>query len=82
MKSYRATSPSSFSLWVVDEADMLIVGGTSLQVQPAASFVSYFSGKHLVVINKESIDVLLDADTDLMVMNSLGNVFSEIDKWF
>lgn len=66
----------------IQEADMLIVGGTSLQVQPAASFVSYFSGKHLVVINKESIDVFLDAYTDLMVMNSLGNVFSEIDKWF
>lgn len=37
----------------ISNADTLIVAGTSLSVEPAASFLSYFSGKHLVVINRE-----------------------------
>lgn len=62
------------------DADCLIIGGTSLKVYPAASFISYFSGRHLIVINKEKLDVLLNKDTDLMIEDSLGNVFSEIEK--
>ena len=65
----------------ISEADMLIIGGTSLQVYPAFTYISYFSGKHLVVINKEKLGVMLNEDTDLMIIDSLGNVFSEIDKW-
>ncbi len=64
----------------ISEADMLIIGGTSLQVYPASTYISYFSGKHLVVINKEKLDVILNEDTDLMILDSLGNVFSKIDK--
>ncbi len=37
----------------ISQADTLIVAGTSLSVEPAASFLDYFSGKHLVVINRE-----------------------------
>lgn len=66
----------------IQKADMLIVGGTSLQVYPAANYISYFSGDHLVVINKEKIKVMLNEDTDLMIVDSLGNVFREIDNWF
>ena len=44
----------------IQKADMLIVGGTSLQVYPAANYVSYFSGEHLVVINREKIKVMLN----------------------
>lgn len=62
------------------DADCLIIGGTSLKVYPAASFISYFSGRHLIVINKEKLDVILNEDTDLMIQDSLGNVFSEIEK--
>lgn len=62
------------------DADCLIIGGTSLKVYPAASFISYFSGRHLIVINKEKLDVLLSEDTDLMIQDSLGNVFSKIEK--
>jgi len=62
------------------DADCLIIGGTSLKVYPAASFISYFSGKHLIVINKEKLDVSLNEDTDLMIQDSLGNVFSKIEK--
>lgn len=65
----------------IQKADMLIVGGTSLQVYPAANYVSYFSGEHLVVINREKIKVMLNEETDLMIVDSLGNIFREIDKW-
>ena len=40
------------SVKAISEADTLIIGGTSLIVYPAAGFIDYFSGKHLVVINK------------------------------
>ena len=40
------------SIRAISEADMLIIGGTSLVVYPAAGFIDYFHGKHLVVINK------------------------------
>ena len=65
----------------ISNADMLIIGGTSLKVYPAAHYISYFSGNHLVVINREKIQVLMNEDTDLAIVDSLGNVFSEIDKW-
>lgn len=65
----------------ISNVDMLIIGGTSLQVYPAANYISYFSGNHLVVINREKIQVLLNENTDMMIVDSLGNVFSEIDKW-
>ena len=65
----------------IRDAEMLIIGGTSLKVYPTANYISYFSGRHLVVINREKIQVLLYGDTDLMIIDSLGNVFSEIEKW-
>ena len=65
----------------IRDAEMLIIGGTSLKVYPAANYISYFSGRHLVIINREKIQVLMNEDTDLTIVDSLGNVFSEIDKW-
>ena len=65
----------------IRDAEMLIIGGTSLKVYPTANYISYFSGRHLVVINREKIQVVLYGDTDLMIIDSLGNVFSEIEKW-
>lgn len=67
------------SLIALNKADMLIVGGTSLTVFPAASYISYFKGKYLVVINKEYINVAL-GENDLMIYGELGYVFNEIDK--
>ncbi|MBQ3029914.1 MAG: NAD-dependent protein deacylase [Agathobacter sp.] len=64
----------------IANADMLIIGGTSLRVYPAASYVRYFRGKHLVVINREELDVRLDAENDLFICGSLGEVFGEIFK--
>ena len=42
------------SIRAIREADTLIIGGTSLVVYPAAGFIDYFRGKHLVVINKSA----------------------------
>lgn len=63
----------------IANADMLIIGGTSLRVYPAASYVHYFRGKHLVVINREELDVRLDPENDLFICGSLGEVFSKVE---
>lgn len=70
----------SGAIKAIQEADCLIVGGTSLQVYPAASYISYFKGNHLIVINKEEIKVSLSDKHDLKLMTSLGEVFSEIEN--
>ena len=59
---------------------MLIVGGTSLTVWPASSYISYFKGKHLVIINKEHVSVQLLGENDMFIYDGLGNVFNEVDK--
>lgn len=61
----------------IANVDLLIIGGTSLRVYPAASYVRYFRGKHLVVINREELDVKLDDGQDLFICGSLGDVFKE-----
>lgn len=58
-------------------ADTLIIGGTSLVVYPAAGFVNYFSGKHLVVINKSPTNA--DKNAELVICDSIGKVLSEIE---
>ena len=58
------------------EADMLIVGGTSLSVYPAAGLIRYFSGKHLVLINKSITQY--DIYADLVIHDSLGNIFAAL----
>lgn len=64
------------SINAITNADMLIVGGTSLLVQPAASLINYFRGKHLVLINKE--ETPYDARAQLVINEGLGMVFNEI----
>ena len=58
------------------EADTLIIGGTSLTVYPAASFIEYFRGNHLVVINKDQ--TRSDASADLVFHDSIGKVMSAL----
>lgn len=53
-------------------ADTLIVGGTSLVVYPAAGFLSYFRGKHLVLINKDATQ--FDKKADLVIHEAIGKV--------
>ena len=64
------------SISAIEKADLLIVAGTSLTVYPANSFIHYFHGKYLVVINKEKIQYTIR--TDLMIQKNLGDVFSKI----
>ncbi len=58
---------------------MLIIGGTSLSVYPAASFVDYFRGRYLVVINESEISVRRAIDT-LVIKEKIGKVFTELAK--
>lgn len=60
----------------IANADMLIIGGTSLVVYPAAGLIRYFKGKHLVLINKSETQA--DASADLVIHDSLGKVFEQI----
>ena len=62
----------------IANADMLIIGGTSLAVQPAASFVRYFRGKHIVIINKAETEY--DCNADLVIRESIGEVFEKVMK--
>ena len=57
----------------IENAEVLIVAGTSLRVYPASGLIRYFHGKHLVLINKE--ETLYDHLADLVIHDSLGNVF-------
>lgn len=75
------TIAANNAIHAIEHADCLIIGGTSLQVYPAASFVSYFRGKHIILINQEKIEFPLDFQLDLIILDSLGNVFSEINYW-
>lgn len=59
----------------ISAADLLIVGGTSLIVYPAAGLLRYFRGKHLVLINKTATQA--DKKADLVIHDSLGRVFRE-----
>ena len=64
------------ALALISHADVLIVGGTSLSVYPAASFIRYFQGNHLVLINKSSTPY--DNNADLLIQAGLGEVFSNL----
>ena len=68
----------SKAIAAISSADMLIIGGTSLSVYPAASYVGYFRGKHLVIINKEHLIYKLDPVNDLEINEPIGKVFSAV----
>lgn len=60
----------------IEEADVLIVGGTSLVVYPAAGFLEYYKGDKLVLINKSKTAV--DAKARIAIREKIGEVFSQI----
>lgn len=60
----------------ISKADMLIIGGTSLVVYPAASFINYFNGKHLAVLNMASTG--RDSQADIVIHDKIGEVLSQI----
>lgn len=66
----------SKAIYYIENADVLIIGGTSLSVYPAASFVNYYMGKKLVLINKSKTP--LDIRADYLINGSIGEIFSRI----
>ena len=60
----------------IKNSDLLIIAGTSLTVYPAASYISYFQGKHLVIINKDKTPG--DNIADLVINDNIGNVFKKL----
>ena len=64
------------SIAAISEADVLIIGGTSLAVYPAAGFIDYFRGKELVVINKSETQKSVRAS--LVINEPIGEVFSRL----
>ena len=66
----------SRSLRYIAEADMLIIGGTSLNVYPAAGLINDYRGNRLVLINRD--ETPYDGYADLVLHRSLGQVFSQL----
>ena len=60
----------------IEEADVLIIGGTSLAVYPAAGLIDYYRGSRLVLVNKTPTPK--DGMADLIVQGSIGEIFSLI----
>ena len=60
----------------IKEADLLIIGGTSLTVYPASSYITYFNGNKMVLVNKSKTQ--FDNMADLVIYDGLGNVFSQV----
>ena len=58
----------------IRQADLMIIGGTSLVVYPAAGLVDYYKGNKLVVINKSVTP--MDSKADLVVTGKIGEIFS------
>ena len=61
----------------ISKADLLIIGGTSLAVYPAAGLIEYYRGNKLVLINKTATPK--DSRADLVIHEGLGKVFSQIE---
>lgn len=64
------------SVRAIQNADMLIIGGTSLAVYPAAGLIDYYSGNKLVLVNKTPTP--RDGMADLVVHGSIGEIFSQL----
>lgn len=67
----------SKSIDYIRNADMLIIGGTSLVVYPAAGLIDYYRGNKLVLINKSATS--RDSAADLIISGSIGEVLSQIE---
>ncbi|MBO4377064.1 MAG: NAD-dependent protein deacylase [Lachnospiraceae bacterium] len=64
------------SIRFISQADMLIIGGTSLAVYPAAGLIDYYEGDKLVLINKTPTP--RDRQADLVVTGAIGEIFSQL----
>lgn len=66
----------SKSVKFISEADTLIIGGTSLNVYPAAGFINYFGGRYMVIINKASTPA--DKQAKLVINEPIGEVLGKL----
>lgn len=64
------------AIYYISHAEVLIIGGTSLMVYPAAGMIDYFHGACLAVINKSPTP--RDHQADILIQDSIGKVFSSI----
>lgn len=64
------------AIQAIAQADLLIIGGTSMTVYPAAGLIRYFRGPHLVIINRDA--TLADDEAELVIRSSIGKVFAEV----
>lgn len=64
------------AIQAIKDADVLIIGGTSLAVYPAAGLIDYYQGNKLVLINKSTTP--MDSRANLLVNGSIGEIFSQI----
>ena len=62
----------------IEKSDLLIVGGTSLMVYPAAGLIRYFKGNKLVLINKQ--ETAFDNFANLVIHDSIGKTFKNIKQ--
>ena len=69
---------TSRAIMEIANCDLLIICGTSLQVYPAAYYVNYFRGKHMVLINRSATPY--DNKADLVIYDELDKVFKEINR--
>ena len=65
------------AVYYISHADMLIIGGTSLAVYPAAGLIDYYRGNKLVLINKSTTP--MDSRADLLIQAGLREVFGQIE---
>ena len=65
------------ALNAISSADLLIIGGTSLTVYPAAGMIRYFRGNNIVLTNRDPTQS--DSIADLVIHDSIGKVFSQIN---
>ena len=64
------------AIHAISSADMMIIGGTSLTVYPAANLIHYFKGKYLVLINKT--ETPSDSLANLVIHDSIGKILKQI----
>ena len=64
------------AILAIQNSDLMIVAGTSLTVYPASGLVNYFKGENLVLINRDATP--FDYRANLVINDSLGNIFEEI----
>ncbi len=64
------------SIEAIRSADMLIIGGTSLVVYPAAGLINYYRGSKLVLVNKQPTSA--DSRADLVLHGAIGEIFAQL----